>query len=100
MCAGRDVRAAVDLCHRDGSLKRAVAKDPGHYIHEARNSGVGKETSVVCTVSLYLTNTAVFKLFISSLRCIEFLRLETYDLLLEQPKTQDWLIWCGKIQTW
>lgn len=37
VCAGRDVRAAVDLCHRDGSLKRAVAKDPGHYIHEARN---------------------------------------------------------------
>jgi hypothetical protein len=24
----KDVRAAVDLCHRDGSLKRAVAADP------------------------------------------------------------------------
>ena len=32
----RDVRAAVDLCHRDGSLKRSVAADPGRYIHEAR----------------------------------------------------------------
>lgn len=32
--AFRDVRAAVDLCHRDGSLKRAVAKDPAKYIHE------------------------------------------------------------------
>jgi hypothetical protein len=30
----RDVRAAVDLCHRDGSLKRHVAADPGKYIHD------------------------------------------------------------------
>lgn len=30
----RDVRAAVDLCHRDGSLKQAVAKDPAKYIHQ------------------------------------------------------------------
>lgn len=28
----RDVRAAVDLCHRDGTLKNAVANDPGRYI--------------------------------------------------------------------
>ena len=32
----RDVRAAVDMCHRDGSLKNAVAKDPAKYIHEVR----------------------------------------------------------------
>eukprot|EP00879_Flechtneria_rotunda_P000833 GHRR01000958.1.p1 GENE.GHRR01000958.1~~GHRR01000958.1.p1 ORF type:complete len:660 (+),score=216.69 GHRR01000958.1:198-2177(+) len=30
----KDVRAAVDLCHRDGSLKRLVAADPGKYIHD------------------------------------------------------------------
>lgn len=30
----RDVRAAVDRCHRDGSLKNAVAADPAKYIHE------------------------------------------------------------------
>ncbi|CAL5221480.1 g3680 [Coccomyxa viridis] len=30
----RDVRAAVDLCHRDGSLKREVAENPAKYIHE------------------------------------------------------------------
>jgi hypothetical protein len=30
----KDVRAAVDLCHRDGSLKRHVAADPGKYIHD------------------------------------------------------------------
>ena len=30
----RDVRAGVDLAHRDGTIKRQVAKDPGMYIHE------------------------------------------------------------------
>lgn len=30
----RDVRAAVDLCHRDGSLKSAVAASPARYIHD------------------------------------------------------------------
>ena len=29
----RDVRAAVDRCHRDGSLKNEVASNPGKYIH-------------------------------------------------------------------
>ncbi|KAH7290614.1 hypothetical protein KP509_30G057200 [Ceratopteris richardii] len=29
----RDVRAAIDLCHRDGTLKQAVAQDPAEYIH-------------------------------------------------------------------
>ena len=28
-----DVRAAVDMCHRDGSLKRVVAANPGEYIY-------------------------------------------------------------------
>lgn len=28
-----EIRASVDLCHRDGTLKRAVADDPGLYIH-------------------------------------------------------------------
>ncbi|CAA7399429.1 unnamed protein product [Spirodela intermedia] len=30
----KDVRAAVDLCHRDGTLKQMVADDPGKYIKE------------------------------------------------------------------
>ncbi|XP_048531940.1 5'-nucleotidase domain-containing protein 4 isoform X3 [Triticum urartu] len=30
----RDVRSAVDLCHRDGTLKRMVAKEPSRYINE------------------------------------------------------------------
>lgn len=29
-----DVRSAVDMCHRDGTLKRMVAKDPQKYINE------------------------------------------------------------------
>eukprot|EP01018_Ginkgo_biloba_P001190 Gb_02972 [translate_table: standard] len=30
----RDVRAAVDLCHRDGTVKQAVASNPAKFIHE------------------------------------------------------------------
>ncbi|GAB2219003.1 hypothetical protein Droror1_Dr00006628 [Drosera rotundifolia] len=30
----KDVRAAVDLCHRDGTLKQMVAKDPQRYIKD------------------------------------------------------------------
>nr|XP_043636640.1 5'-nucleotidase domain-containing protein 4-like [Erigeron canadensis] len=29
-----DVRSAVDMCHRDGTLKQMVAKDPKKYINE------------------------------------------------------------------
>ena len=29
----RDVRGAVDLCHRDGSIKREVARNPAKYIY-------------------------------------------------------------------
>ena len=32
----RDIRGAVDLCHRDGSLKTEVAAHPGKYIHKVR----------------------------------------------------------------
>lgn len=30
----REIRGAVDLCHRDGSLKKAVAANPAKYIHQ------------------------------------------------------------------
>ncbi|KAK9080306.1 hypothetical protein SSX86_000064 [Deinandra increscens subsp. villosa] len=33
----RDVRAAVDLCHRDGTLKQMVANDPKMYINEDKS---------------------------------------------------------------
>lgn len=31
----------MDLCHRDGSLKREVAENPAKYIHEVRCSCSG-----------------------------------------------------------
>ncbi|XP_058725297.1 uncharacterized protein LOC131596598 [Vicia villosa] len=33
-CLYKDVRNAVDLCHRDGTLKQKVATDPKRYINE------------------------------------------------------------------
>ncbi|RID56112.1 hypothetical protein BRARA_G03335 [Brassica rapa] len=30
----KDVRSAVDMCHRDGTLKQMVAKEPNKYINE------------------------------------------------------------------
>lgn len=36
----------MDLCHRDGSLKREVAENPAKYIHEVRCS---------CSASALLT---------------------------------------------
>ncbi|KAF5835375.1 purine 5'-nucleotidase [Dunaliella salina] len=29
----KDLRSAVDMCHRDGSLKKSVAADPARFIH-------------------------------------------------------------------
>ncbi|KAL5780493.1 hypothetical protein ACOSQ2_011230 [Xanthoceras sorbifolium] len=43
-CMYNDVRAAVDLCHRDGTLKQMVAKDPKRYINE--------DTSIVPMVKM------------------------------------------------
>lgn len=33
----KDVRAAVDLCHRDGTLKQMVAKDPKRLEYRVRS---------------------------------------------------------------
>ena len=33
----KDVRTAVDMCHRDGSLKRVVASDPARFIYADPN---------------------------------------------------------------
>jgi hypothetical protein len=35
----RDVRSAVDLAHRDGTLKREVAANPSKYIHDVSGAG-------------------------------------------------------------
>ncbi|XP_004490988.1 uncharacterized protein [Cicer arietinum] len=36
-CLYKDVRKAVDLCHRDGTLKQKVAEDPKRYINEDKS---------------------------------------------------------------
>jgi hypothetical protein len=38
----RDLRTAVDMCHRDGSLKKAVAANPAHYIHHVSSFSSGR----------------------------------------------------------
>ncbi|XP_039069949.1 5'-nucleotidase domain-containing protein 4-like isoform X1 [Hibiscus syriacus] len=69
----KDVRAAVDLCHRDGTLKQMVAKDPKRYINEdtaivpmlkmLRNSG---RSTFLVTNSLWdYTNIVMNFLFAS-----------------------------------
>lgn len=61
-----ELRGAVDLCHRDGSLKRAVAADPARYIHRDPSlvpllellRAAGKQV-FLCTNSLWdYTNVA------------------------------------------
>ncbi len=34
----QELRTAVDMCHRDGSLKKAVAANPEKYIHKVRST--------------------------------------------------------------
>ncbi|CAI8583417.1 unnamed protein product [Vicia faba] len=36
-CIYKDVRNAVDMCHRDGTLKQKVAEDPERYINEDKS---------------------------------------------------------------
>ena len=46
------MRAAVDLCHRDGSLKREVAENPAKYIHEVRHPPLQCEHAGWCTTHM------------------------------------------------
>ncbi|XWS21058.1 hypothetical protein CRYUN_Cryun30bG0022800 [Craigia yunnanensis] len=69
----KDVRAAVDLCHRDGTLKQMVAKDPRRYINEdtsivpmfkmLRDSG--RSTFLVTNSLWFYTNIVMNFLFSS-----------------------------------
>jgi hypothetical protein len=43
----KDVRAAVDLCHRDGTLKQMVAKDPGRYEYNHHPIKVRSEQIII-----------------------------------------------------
>jgi HAD superfamily 5'-nucleotidase-like hydrolase len=56
----RDVRAAVDLCHRDGSLKSAVAAAPAAYIHEDRRLGPLLDTLRASGRRLFLATNSLW----------------------------------------
>lgn len=48
----REIRGAVDLCHRDGSLKKAVAANPDKYIHQVCMSCCAVSSAKLGIVSL------------------------------------------------
>jgi len=63
-CLYKDVRNAVDLCHRDGSLKQKVATDPRRYrrnstsyivfsLGEMVGDGRGIILNIYCMVYLF-----------------------------------------------
>lgn len=51
VCLVQDLRTAVDMCHRDGSLKKAVAANPEKYIHHVRAHGSAYSNLVVTCIS-------------------------------------------------
>lgn len=83
----KDVRAAVDLCHRDGTLKQMVAKDPKRYINEdislvpmlkmLRDSG---RSTFLVTNSLWDYTNIVMN-FLCSSRTVEGTRKCNFDWL-------------------
>lgn len=80
----RDVRAAVDLCHRDGSLKQAVAKDPAKYIHE--------DTRLAGILDMY--RAAGKKLFVATNSLWDYTHVVMNFLLSNRvgsQKNEDWL---------
>ncbi|WZZ06978.1 hypothetical protein YC2023_092899 [Brassica napus] len=70
----KDVRSAVDMCHRDGTLKQMVAKNPNKYINEdativplikmIRDSG--RSTFLVTNSSACSLFSIIFKMAICS----------------------------------
>ncbi len=80
----RDVRAAVDLCHRDGSLKQAVAKDPAKYIHE--------DTRLIGIMDMY--RAAGKKLFVATNSLWDYTHVVMNFLLtgrVGSDRNEDWL---------
>ncbi|DBA91731.1 TPA: hypothetical protein ACH3X1_003327 [Trebouxia sp. C0004] len=92
----RDVRAAVDLCHRDGSLKQAVAKDPAKYIHE--------DSRLIGIMDMY--RAAGKKLFVATNSLWDYTHVVMNFLLtgrVGSDRNEDWLEYfdvvitgCGK----
>ncbi|KAK3022109.1 hypothetical protein RJ639_045953 [Escallonia herrerae] len=91
----KDVRAAVDLCHRNGTLKQMVAKDPKSakpsFFHENRSnlfevipeSGMLLNTdngSPMPQVSVDISSTMLYVIFI----CFPFMSSSEVDLVLTE----------------
>ncbi|GIL92324.1 hypothetical protein Vretifemale_19840 [Volvox reticuliferus] len=56
----RDLRTAVDMCHRDGSLKRAVAANPEKFIHRDEHLVHVLETHRASGRSVFLATNSLF----------------------------------------
>ncbi|KAG2449454.1 hypothetical protein HYH02_005601 [Chlamydomonas schloesseri] len=80
----RDLRTAVDMCHRDGSLKRAVAANPEKFIHRDENLVHILETQRAAGRTLFLATNSLF----------DYTNVVMNFLLLGKTgsqKTTDWL---------
>ena len=78
------MRAAVDLCHRDGSLKQAVAKDPAKYIHE--------DSRLIGIMDMY--RAAGKKLFVATNSLWDYTHVVMNFLLtgrVGSDRNEDWL---------
>ena len=74
----------MDLCHRDGSLKQAVAKDPAKYIHE--------DTRLAGILDMY--RAAGKKLFVATNSLWDYTHVVMNFLLSNRvgsQKNEDWL---------
>ncbi|GLC48217.1 hypothetical protein PLESTB_000071700 [Pleodorina starrii] len=56
----RDLRTAVDMCHRDGSLKRAVAANPEQFIHRDEHLVHVLETHRASGRAVFLATNSLF----------------------------------------
>lgn len=56
----RDLRTAVDMCHRDGSLKRAVAANPEKFIHRDEHLVHVLETLRASGRTVFLATNSLF----------------------------------------
>ncbi len=92
----KDLRTAVDLCHRDGSLKKAVAACPEKFIH----------FDPLLPKTLAMLRSSGRRIFLATNSLFDFTNIVMNYLLLGKVgsgKTLDWLsyfdvvvVGCGK----
>lgn len=86
----RDVRSAIDLCHRDGSIKLRVAEDPGKYINKdphlvdclARLRASGRKVFVVTNSLWDYTHVVMNYLFGNETRTLTEEWTQAFDLVI------------------